>query len=965
MHDPLDDTLPFSGERVRSVPPDAFPGYRLLEEIHRGGQGVVYKALQESTQRFVAIKLLRDTELAEAADLARFQQEVRILGRLRHANIVRIYDSGVVGGRIHYVMDYISGLPYDAFLREARKRLARADILRLFVKICDAVNAAHVRGIIHRDLKPGNIRVDDDDEPCVLDFGLSKLSADRSCDVTLSGQFVGSPVWAAPEQAAGRPDAIDVRTDVYSLGMLLYNTLTDAFPYRVDGGLADVLAQVTQADPTPPRAHDRELPTDLETIVLKCLQKDPERRYQSAGELSRDLGRFLRGEPIDARRDSVLYLLARSLARYRAAVIASALVLVATLGGLCASLAFWRDAEAARSLAVDQGRIAARRAAEASESAARAERESVAANAVADFLTQVITAVDPYQGGAYDMRVADTLDGAVRQLDAGALRERLDLEGRVRRVLAQAYASLGLYHAAHAQIQTAIERFAQAGQPDSPRAIQAEVDGVSIERRLSLLAAAEPNARTVLAHARWVMGEEHPLTLSAMNELASLLYERGPSDEAESLWRRALDLDCARSADRDSIAPRILNNLGQSLMKRGRLDEARDCLERNVEIVGRTRGPEHPAYATGLINLAILDEAQGRLSHAQSRYEQALERLRSLHGDNHPDVAKALGNLADLYRVQNHFAESERLAREALAIAERFFGPDHGELGRIIHTLAATLYSVDRYDEAAALGRRARDIFIAAHGPEHDTVLAAHGLLAAIDRARGNLAAAERSLRAIHTARNMRLGPDDPRTLAALNNLGTVLAESGRFDQAEAALRSALERRRAVLGDSDAATVQSALTLAYCLVSQGRAAEAEELARDAVQRLRPAGKSVLLATACNRLGWIALELGRLDEAVELCHEALEVGEATLPGDDVELARLRADLGRALARLGRAPEALEALRSAFETLHAKLGDGHDMVLELREEIADACEALGDAAQAARWRAAGEPGAPGRD
>ncbi len=984
MHDPSDATIPSGGQRAlieaamrqtvglsgaarfaapRSVPADAFPGYQLLDEIHRGGQGVVYRALQESTQRHVAIKVLRDTELADAADLARFQQEVRILGRLRHANIVRIYDSGVVAGRVHYVMDYIPGRPYDAYLREARPRLTRSDILRQFVKICDAVNAAHVRGIIHRDLKPGNIRVDDDGEPCVLDFGLSKLAADRSSDMTLSGQFVGSPMWAAPEQAAGRPDAIDVRTDVYSLGILLYHTLTHAFPYRVDGGLADVLAQVTQADPTPPRAHDRELPVDLETIVLKCLQKDPERRYQSAGELSRDLGRFLRGEPIDARRDSVLYLLARSLARYRVGVIAAALIAVATLGGLGASLAFWRDAEAARSDAVEQGRLAAQRAEEAMVSADRAERESVAANAVADFLTQVITSVDPYQGGSYDMRVADTLDDAVAQLDGGALGDRPDLEGRVRRVLAQAYASLGLHEAAWWQLRTAIERFEQAGAPDSKDAIQAAVERVSIERRMGRFAESEPNARAVLARAQRVLGDDHPLTLSAMNELASLLYERGPSDEGEALWREALELGCARGGNGDTIVARVLNNLGQSLMKRGKLDEARECLEQNVEIIRRTRGPEHPAYATGLANLAILYEAQGRLSDAQAHYEQALASLRRLHGDNHPDVAKALGNLADLYRVQNRFDESERLAREALAVGERFFGPDHGDLGRLLHTLAATVYSLDRYDEAAALGRRALDVFLAAHGPEHDTVLAAHGLLAAIDRARGNLTSAERSLRAVYAARSRRLGADDPRTLASLNNIGTVLAESGRLDEAEAVLRSVLERRRAVLGDSDAATVQSGLALAYCLVRQGRPAEAEALARDAVQRLRVAGKSVLLATACHRLGQIMLEQGQPEEAEALCREALDVGAALLPADDVEVARFRADLGRALHRRGRALEALEALRGAFGALHAKLGDGHEMVLELREEIAAVYDALGDAAEATRWRAGDGRGSTG--
>ncbi|HEY3246019.1 MAG TPA: protein kinase, partial [Phycisphaerae bacterium] len=245
----------------------SIPGYQIMREISRGGQGVVYQAIQKSTKRKVALKMLREGHFANAAERARFQREVEILGQLKHPNIVSIYDSGTAGENAYYVMDYVSGLPLDEYVAKQfpspglgipiDKRASRAvrhqsgtrksgldDLLRLFGKICDAVHAAHLRGIIHRDLKPSNIRIDDAGEPRVLDFGLAKLASgpeEASPVMTLTGQFIGSLPWSSPEQAEGIPSKIDIRTDVYSLGVLLYQLLTGRFPYEVTGNMRDVL----------------------------------------------------------------------------------------------------------------------------------------------------------------------------------------------------------------------------------------------------------------------------------------------------------------------------------------------------------------------------------------------------------------------------------------------------------------------------------------------------------------------------------------------------------------------------------------------------------------------------------------------------------------------------------------------------------------------------------------------------
>ncbi len=308
--------------------PDSFAGYQIIREIHRGGQGVIYQAVQKSTKRKVAIKVMKEGPFAGKHDKARFEREVEVLGQLNHPNIVTIHDSGTAAGSFYFVMDYISGQPLDVWMASGKRSIE--ETLRLFAKICDAVNAAHLRGVIHRDLKPGNIRVDAEGEPHVLDFGLAKVAAGvgEVSLMTMTGQFVGSLPWASPEQAEGVPSKIDTRTDVYSLGVVLYQMLTGKFPYEVVGNMRDVLDRIMRAEPARPSTVRKQINDEVETIVLKCLSKERERRYQTAGELARDIGHYLRDEPIEAKRDSMLYVLRKYLRRYRATV--------ATIGALCA-----------------------------------------------------------------------------------------------------------------------------------------------------------------------------------------------------------------------------------------------------------------------------------------------------------------------------------------------------------------------------------------------------------------------------------------------------------------------------------------------------------------------------------------------------------------------------------------------------------------------------------------------------
>ncbi|MCG3127867.1 MAG: Serine/threonine-protein kinase PknD [Phycisphaerae bacterium] len=383
-------------------PPDSFAGYRILREIHRGGQGVVYQAMQKSTNRKVALKVMREGPFAGAADKARFDREVQVLGQLKHPNIVTIHDTGVAAGCHFFVMDYISGQPLDVYMASGARSIG--ETLKLFATICEAVNAAHLRGVIHRDLKPGNVRIDNEGAPHILDFGLAKVAASdaEAAAMTMTGQFVGSLPWASPEQAEGAPGKLDVRTDVYSLGVILYQMLTGRFPYEVIGNMRDVLDRIMRAAPIRPRDIRREISDELETIVLKCLSKERERRYQSAGELGRDVERYLRGEPIEAKRDSLGYLLRKQLRRHRLTLLVGAAFLLLLF---CFSITSW-------TLYLD----AQRRGAQAARAAQRAERaEHQATNRLRD----------AYLAQARARRVADSPGRRFESLQA--LRQAAEL----------------------------------------------------------------------------------------------------------------------------------------------------------------------------------------------------------------------------------------------------------------------------------------------------------------------------------------------------------------------------------------------------------------------------------------------------------------------------------------------------------------------------------------------------------
>jgi serine/threonine protein kinase len=328
----ISQTPPVAGSASGSM----FEDYKILEQLPPGGQAIVYKAIQKATKRVVALKVLLQGPQISLPAQYRFEREVDLAASLQHPNIVTIYDSGIAKGQYYFAMQYIEGKPLDEYIQT--EKLSQRQTMELFNHICSAVAYAHQRGVMHRDLKPGNILVDDEGQPHILDFGLAKLTDDSeqiSPEATMTsipGKVIGTLAFMSPEQASAQPDSVDVRTDVYSIGVILYKILTGNFPYDVTGSMLAILRNIQEAEPTRPSNIVPRFHSEIEAILLKALSKDPAVRYQSAAHLAQDIDFWLTGLPVSARSDSSLYLLRKIITKHYYASSVVALLLIIVLG---------------------------------------------------------------------------------------------------------------------------------------------------------------------------------------------------------------------------------------------------------------------------------------------------------------------------------------------------------------------------------------------------------------------------------------------------------------------------------------------------------------------------------------------------------------------------------------------------------------------------------------------------------
>jgi serine/threonine-protein kinase len=814
-----------AGELLGLVPPGGDSGrvgsYRLLHRIGSGGMGTVYLARRDDDQyeRLVAVKVLRwglDTPEARLKFLA----ERQILARLEHPNIARLYDGGTTAeGRPYLVMELVEGLPVDQYCDE--HRLTVAQRLQLFRRICAAVQYAHQNLLVHRDLKPGNILVTAEGEPKLLDFGIAKRlepGEGEGDDRGDRGDRIMTPLYASPEQVQGK--AITTASDVYSLGVLLYELLAGRLPYRLASGLdRDVAAAIVRQEPEPPsevqlpesaaatrgttpQGLARQLRGDLDQILLRALRKDTEGRYATAALLSQDLESHFAHRPVSARPHKPLYVAARLVRRNRTAALAVLLGL-----GLLVSFAVQK-----RQVALERDK----------------------ARYTLSFLVDTFKQADPYARGARLTKEEILDEGAGRV--ARELTGQPDVQAELMDSIGEVALGLGHYDRAQPLLERALElRRRTFGAESLPVAVSLEHLGLLKQQR-SQLPAAEELLRQALALERRRLGERDLAVAKILNELAEVVAGQVRYGDAEKLHWLALDIAHEKEGQVGPTVAASILGLAKRTHELGDPEAAERLFRQGLDIERRALGSQSPRLYRDQTTLADTLIDAGKYREAETLLRQSLAVQQRILGREHPDVVLTLNALGLAVQRLGRFVEAEVLYQEALQIARRQLGPTHWQVADILGNLGSTLVGqnypaairegISCYEQALAIRRRnlgdsdplVAQIYLLLAGAHREL----HEADKAIPLARQSLELLERTE-----------GPDHLHVAYALRELGIDYLVLNRYAEAEPYLRRALDIRRRELPAANPDVAKAKASLGDCLTSLGRYGEAEILLREA------------------------------------------------------------------------------------------------------------------------------------
>jgi len=711
---------------IRDITPGALIAgkYKLLEELGTGGMGVVYLAEQmEPIQRRVALKIIKlgmDTRQV----VARFETERQALAVMDHPNIARVFDAGATEtGRPYFVMELARGIPITDYCD--RHKLSARERLQLFIGVCQAVQHAHQKGIIHRDLKPSNILVviqDDRAVPKIIDFGIAKATDHRLAQRTLfteQGQLIGTPEYMSPEQAEMSGLDVDTRTDIYSLGVILYELLAGALPF--DAGklrsaafgeiqriiretdppkastrlstLKETKAEIAEKRGTDPGSLVKLLRGDLDWITMKAMAKDRTRRYSTASELAAEVERYLRYEPVTAGPPSAAYRLRKYVKRHKLGVAAAAAVLLIILVGTAGTtIGFLRAVRAEK----------------------KAVEEATTATRVSDFLVDLFKVSDPSEARGNTITAREILDRGAKKVEE-ELAGQPAIQARLMDTMGQVFQSLGLFDQALPLLKSALEiRRNTQGDRSLDVASSLQSYGYLLIAKGDY-AAAEPLLQEALAVRRRLLGNGHADVASSLASLGELNYMKGNFERAEKFFRESLDLR-RRTFGREHIEiSNTLNDLAMTLKAKGDYGEAEPMYRESLAMRQKLLGSDHPAIAQSLNNLGMflyqmfLNKKNDGVE-AEKLLRQALEMNRRMLGNEHPEVSTNLNNLALLLREKGDYDQAIALFREVTEIDRKNLGDEHPYVANAMKNLAAALVRKGDYESAQELFRQALGI---------------------------------------------------------------------------------------------------------------------------------------------------------------------------------------------------------------------------------------------------------------
>jgi tetratricopeptide (TPR) repeat protein len=755
--------------------PRAFGKFELIDEIARGGMGVVFRARQATPQRIVALKMILSGQLASPEDIDRFYAEAHAAAALDHPLIVPIFEVGEHEGQHYFTMAFIEG--QSLAQRLANGPLPAKDAATIIRDIALAVDYAHQHGVVHRDLKPANILFDTSGRARVTDFGLAKRKSDET-GLTRTGQLLGTPSFMAPEQVAGDPATIGPVSDVYSLGATLYALLTGRPPFQA-ASTVDTLKQVLDQEPVAPRDLDATIPRDLETIVLKCLEKDRHRRYESAASLADDLGRFLAHQPVIARPATRAYRIKKFVRRNKVPVFAAAGIIAALVAGM-AGTTVGLVGESRQRLVADTQR------AEAKRQEKEAKEQAETALAVNRFLVDMLVSAHPENLGK-DTTVREAVGAAQKSLDAGGLQDKPLVEASLRNAMGLSLGSLGLYEEAAANFRKA-DGLLRGALPLRHREIARNLNELgSALAYLGRFDEAAPPLREAVDICREALPAGDPDLATSLNRLGMLLNARGEIAEAEKLYREALAIDRKRGADDPGLIEAQMN-LAALFTDSGRLSDAETLLRETLAFCRESLPAKHPKTSKNLTLLAAVLHQQGRDDKAEPLYRESLAILRDTLPEGHADIASCLGHLGLCLLASGNAAGAEPAFRESLEIMRAAVPPGHPDIATCLHNHALALQDQRKLPEAESEMRESCEILAAALPPDHPNLAASKGVLGTLLSEQGKFVDAEPIYREVLAAYVKVFGNDHLRVGNARYMLGDALAKLERFAEAESEL---------------------------------------------------------------------------------------------------------------------------------------------------------------------------------